>query len=311
MKQKHILKEQSGKTMAKQIKARWQLYLMAVPALLVLLIFSYKPMYGIVIAFKKFSLSKGYLGSPWVGWDNFKRLFSSYWFPVIFKNTLTLSLLDLVLGFPIPIILALFANELNERTKRVFQTVSYAPHFISTVVMCGMVILFTNKSHGVINLLIKALGGEPVAFMQNPGMFKWIYVLSGIWQGAGWGTIIYFAALAGVDQSLLDSAQVDGASRFQRMIYINLPVLVPTIMVMLILQCGSMLSIGYEKALLLQNALNLQGSEIISTYVYKLGLINYDYGLSTAAGLFNSLCNSIILFIANTISRKVSGSSLW
>lgn len=311
MKQKRTSKEQHTKSLAKQIKARWQLYLMAVPALLILLIFSYKPMYGIIIAFKKFSLSKGYLGSPWVGFDNFKRLFSSYWFPVVFKNTLTLSILNLVLGFPIPIILALLANELSEKTKRVFQTVSYAPHFISTVVMCGMVILFTNKSHGVINLLIQAFGGEPIAFMQDAGMFKWVYVLSGIWQGAGWGTIIYFAALSGVDQSLLDSAQVDGASRFQRMIYINLPVLVPTIMIMLILQCGSLLSVGYEKALLLQNDLNLQGSEIISTYVYKLGLINYDYGLSTAAGLFNSVCNTIILFAANTISRKVSDSSLW
>ena len=311
MKQKCTCKGHDSKTLIKKIKARWQLYLMSVPALLILLIFSYKPMYGIIIAFKNFSLSKGYWGSPWVGLDNFKRLFSSYWFPVIFKNTLTLSILNLVLGFPIPIILALLANELNEKTKRVFQTVSYAPHFISTVVMCGMVILFTNKSHGIINLLIQALGGDPIAFMQDPAMFKWVYVLSGIWQGAGWGTIIYFAALSGVDQSLLDAAKVDGASRFQRLLYINLPVLVPTIMIMLILQCGSLLSVGYEKALLLQNDLNLQGSEIISTYVYKLGLINYDYGLSTAAGLFNSVCNTIILVAANTISRKVSDSSLW
>jgi len=302
----------STKPLSKRIVARWQLYLMSVPALLALLIFSYKPMYGIIIAFKDFSLSKGYWGSPWCGLDNFERLFSSYWFPVIFKNTLTLSVLNLVLGFPIPIILALLANEIgNEKVKRTFQTVSYAPHFISTVVLCGMIVLFTNKSHGIINLAIQALGGEPVAFMQDPHLFKWVYVLSSIWQSSGWGTIIYFAALSGVDQSLIDAANVDGASRFQRILYVNLPVLVPTIMIMLILQCGSLLSVGYEKDLLLQNALNLQGSEIISTYVYKLGLINYDYAFSTAAGLFNSICNTIILVTANMISRKVSDSSLW
>lgn len=312
MKQKNVYKVRSTKPVSKRIVARWQLYLMSVPALLALLIFSYKPMYGIIIAFKDFSLSKGYWGSPWCGFENFERLFSSYWFPVIFKNTLALSVLNLVLGFPIPIILALLANEINnEKMKRTFQTVSYAPHFISTVVLCGMIILFTNKSHGVINLAIQAAGGESIAFMQDPQMFKWVYVLSGIWQSSGWGTIIYFAALSGVDQSLIDAANVDGASRFQRIIHINLPVLVPTIMIMLILQCGSLLSVGYEKALLLQNALNLQGSEIISTYVYKLGLIDYDYGFSTAAGLFNSVCNTIILITTNAISRKVSGSSLW
>ena len=309
MKQKSTYNKNSLKN---RILARWQLYLMSLPAILAILIFSYKPMYGIIIAFKEFSLIKGYAGSPWCGLDNFVRLFSSHWFPVILKNTLTLSSLSLIVGFPIPIVLALFANEIrNEKVKRTFQTVSYAPHFISTVVLCGMVILFTNESRGIINLIIEALGGERVAFMQSPKTFKWVYVLSGIWQNSGWGTIIYFAALSGVDQSLLDAASVDGASRFQKIWYINLPTLVPTIMIMLILRCGNLLDVGYQKVLLLQNELNIQGSEVVSTYVYKLGLINYDYSFSTAAGLFNSICNTIILVAANTISRKVSESSLW
>lgn len=294
------------------ICARWQLYLMALPAIVAILVFSYKPMYGIIIAFKDFDLSLGYWGSPWSGLENFKRLFSSYWFPIVIKNTLTLSLLNLSIGFPIPIILALLANEIkSEKVKRTFQTVSYAPHFISTVVLCGMVTLFTSKSHGIINILIEKLGGEAISFMSKKEMFKWVYTLSGVWQSSGWGAIIYFAALSGVDQSLLDAASVDGASRFQKIRYINFPVLVPTIMIMLILQCGKMLNVGYEKALLLQNDLNIMNSEIISTYVYKIGLVNFDYAFSTAAGLFNSVVNSIILILANTLSRKMTDSSLW
>lgn len=304
--------KRKNRTKMKKIFTRWQLYLMALPAIIATYIFAYRPMYGVIIAFKKFSLSKGYLGSPWNGFENFERLFSSFWFPIIIKNTLTVSLLSLAISFPIPIILALLANEIkNKKMKSVFQTVSYAPYFMSTVVLCGMVILFTSPSHGVINILIEKLGGDAVAFMQDPKMFKWVYVLSGIWQTSGWGTIIYFAALSGVDQSLLDAASVDGASRFQKIIHVNLPALIPTIMIMLILQCGQLLNVGHEKALLLQNDLNLQSSEIISTYVYKLGLINFDYAFSTAAGLFNSICNTIILVVTNAISRKMTNSSLW
>lgn len=306
------IKNNKRKTGLRKIISHWQLYVMVLPAVLATLIFAYKPMYGIIIAFKKFSLKLGYFDSPWVGLDNFERLFTSYWFPIILKNTLGLSALSLIIGFPIPVILALLANEIgNEKVKRTFQTVSYAPHFISTVVLCGMVILFTNPSHGIINILIEVLGGDAVAFMQEPAMFKWVYVLSGVWQSSGWSAIIYFAALSGVDQSLLDAASVDGASRLQKIIYINFPVLVPTIMVTLILRCGQLLSVGYEKVLLLQNSLNLQSSEVISTYVYKLGLVNYDYSFSTAAGLFNSVCNTIILMAANQLSRKMSNSSLW
>ena len=285
---------------------------MVLPALISLIIFAYKPMYGIIIAFKDYSFKEGMLGSPWVGFEQFNRLFHSYWFPVILKNTLTISVLSLVLGFPIPIILALMVNEIqNEKIKRTFQTVSYAPHFISTVVICGMILLFLSPSTGIINLAIQALGMEPVYFMASPTAFKWVYVLSGVWQGTGWGAIIYFAALAGVDKSLLEAAEIDGATRIQRIIHINFPVLVPTIVVMLILQCGQLLSVEYEKVLLLQNDSNLSGSEVISTYVYKVGLVDFDYAFSTASGIFNSICNTVILVAANTLSKKFANSSLW
>ncbi len=301
-----------NKKLGKRIYRRWQLYIMLLPAVIWVLLFCYKPMYGIIIAFKDFSFREGIMGSPWVGFENFERLFTAYTFPIALKNTLTLSILSLVVGFPIPIILALAANEVsNAKLKKIFQTVSYAPHFISVTVVCGMIILFLDPNSGIINILIEALGGEGNAFMQNPEAFKWIYVLSGIWQGAGWGTVIYFAALSGVDKNLLDAASIDGANRLQKIRYVNFPVLIPTIMIMLVLNCGQLLSVGYEKTLLLQNTLNLSASEVLSTYVYKLGLENYDYSFSTAAGLFNSVCNSIILIAANVISRKTTESSLW
>ncbi len=296
----------------KQIVRHWQLLLMTLPALLYLILFQYKPMYGIIIAFKDYSFKKGILGSPWCGFDNFTQLFSSYWFPIILKNTLSISLLSLVVGFPMPIILALMVNEMqNQRLKKFFQTVSYAPHFISTVVVCGMVILFLSPTSGIINKGLNLFGIESISFMQQPGMFKWVYVISGLWQGTGWGAIIYFAALSGVDQSLLEAAEMDGASRMQKIIHINLPVLVPTILVLFILQCGSLLSVGYEKIYALQNPTNLSGSEVISTYVYKSGLVDKNFGFSTAAGLFNSVINCTILIAANALSKKAAHTSLW
>ena len=294
------------------VKKRWQLYLMLLPALVYIILFAYKPMYGVLIAFQDYSLKKGVWGSKWVGFDNFVRVFSSYWFPVILKNTLTLSVLSLMLGFPIPIIFALLANEIgNEKRKKVIQTVSYAPHFISTVVMCGIVTLFLNPNTGVVNLVIKVLGGDAVYFMQEAKYFPWVYVISGIWQESGWGAIIYFAALSGVDKELLEAAQIDSANRVQRIIHINLPVLKPTIVIMFILRCGQLLSVGYEKVYLLQTTTNLSASEVISTYVYKMGLEKNDFAFSTAVGLFNNIVNVILLLIVNTISSKVSESSLF
>ena len=291
---------------------RWQLYMMILPALTFLILFAYKPMYGIVISFQDYNLWKGISGSEWVGLRNFERLFHSYWFPVIVKNTLTISLLSLAIGFPMPIILALMTNEIgSQKIKGCFQTISYAPHFVSTIVVCGMVILFLNPTSGIINRLIVAVGGTETFFMQKPGMFKWIYVLSGVWQNTGWSAIIYVAALSGLDKQLLEAADIDGASRFQKICYINFPVLVPTIVILFILQCGSIMNVGYEKVYALQNSTNLQGSEVISTYVYKIGLEKQDFAFSTAVGLLNSVVNSVVLILANTISRQVGQTGLW
>lgn len=294
----------------KKILANWQLYLMIFPPLLYIILFAYKPMYGIVLAFKDFSMREGILGSKWVGFENFKRLFSSYWFPVILKNTLSISLLSLFLGFPIPIIFALMLNEVKQkRLKDVIQTVSYAPHFISTVVICGMIMLFTSPSSGILNKIIEFFGGEAVSFMEEPAYFKWVYVISGIWQNTGWSSIIYFAALSGVDKSLLEAAEIDGASKFKRIIHINLPLLEPTILILLILQCGSLLSVGYEKVYLLQTDLNIPASEVISTYMYKVGMINSDFSFSTAVSFFNNLVNTSILLIANYVTGRIKKSS--
>ena len=308
-KQKSIRAEREKK---KSVWKNWQLYIMCLPAVIYFLIFAYKPMYGIIIAFKNYSMRKGIMGSPWIGFGNFERLFSSYWFPIILKNTLTLSGLTLILGFPIPILLALILNEVqNSRFRKGFQTISYAPHFISTVVLCGMLTLFLSPSSGVINRFITMLGGEHINFLQEPSMFKWVYVLSGVWQEMGWGSIIYFATLSGVDKALIEAADIDGASRLQKIWYINLPVLVPTILILLILNCGSLLSVGYEKVFLLQNPTNLSASEVISTFVYKSGLEKSDFSFGAAADLFNSVVNTIFLVLANTISKQTTKTSLF
>jgi putative aldouronate transport system permease protein len=306
------IKKANSKRLGKRKDIHWQLWLMMIPAIVYMLLFVYKPMGGVLIAFQDYSLKRGIWGSEWVGFENFNRLFKSYWFPIILKNTLTLSLLSLILSFPAPIILALAANEIrSERRKRTFQTVSYAPHFISTVVVCGMITVFLSPESGVINFLLQAIGIDPVAFLAKPNAFKWVYVLSGIWQTVGWSAIIYIAALSGVDKNLLEAAEIDGANRIQRIRYVNLPVLVPTIVIMFILRCGSILSVGYEKVYLLQNTANLSASEVISTYVYKVGLEKADFGFSTAVNLFNNVINCIVLILSNKISKKVSGSSLF
>ena len=302
-----------GRTgLLKRIRRNWQIYVLMLPALLYITLFEYKPMYGILIAFKDFSVRKGVWASEWVGLQHFERLFSSYWFPIILKNTLTISILSLIISFPLPIILALMLNEVrNNRFRSLVQTVSYAPHFISTVVMCGIIVLFVSPSNGIINKFLNMLGFESVFFLQKANLFKWIYVISGIWQGIGWSSIIYYAALSSVDKSLLEAADVDGASRLQKIWYINLPEILPTIVTMFILNCGRILSVGYEKAYLLQTDTNLTGSEIISTYVYKVGLEQSDFSFSTAAGLFNTVVNCIILISANKLSKKITSTGLF
>ena len=296
----------------KKIFSRWQLYLMCLPAVLYIILFVYKPMYGVLIAFQDFKIKSGILGSEWVGFDNFVRLFNSYWFPIILKNTVVISGLSIVLTFPLPIILALMVNEIQNRTvRKTFQMVSYAPHFISLVVVCSMVILFTSPTSGIINQAIVALGGKEYNFMADPKAFKWIYVISAIWQETGWASIIYIATLSAVDKSLHEAAEIDGANRFQRIIHINLPVILPTVVIMLIMRFGQVMTVGYEKVYLLQNATTLSHSEVISTYVYKVGLENGEYSFSTATGLFNSVVNCIFLLVVNKISDKLSGTSLF
>lgn len=296
-----------------EMKRNWELYLLVFPALLYLILFVYKPMGGILMAFEKYKISKGIWGSEWIWFDNFKRFFSSYWFPITLKNTLTLSILNLALGFPTPILLALAFNELKEggKVKKCVQTIAYAPHFIATVVMCGMITIFLNPEYGIINYLISALGAEPISFLSEPRLFKWVYVLSAVWQQTGWSAIIYISALSGVDKSLLEAAEIDGANRFQRVVHINFPVLVPTMIILLILNCGTLLSVGYEKVLLLQQDLTLSASEVLSTYTYKVGLVKSDYSFSAAASLFNNVINCIILVSVNKISAKFSETSLW
>ncbi|MBO5177777.1 MAG: sugar ABC transporter permease [Lachnospiraceae bacterium] len=269
-------------------------------------------MYGILMAFEDFSIKRGVWGSEWVGFDHFARLFKSYWFPIILKNTLVISLLNLILGFPFPIILALLLNEVkNTKFRSTIQTISYAPHFISTAVICGMILLFLSPSNGIINKFLNMLGQESVFFMQHAGMFKWIYVITGIWQTMGWSSIIYFAALSSVDKALLEAADIDGATRMQKIRFINLPAILPTIVTMLILQCGRILSVGYEKVFLLQTDTNLVGSEIISTYVYKVGLEQSDFSFSTAINLLNTVVNCVVLIIANKLSKKITKTGLF
>ncbi|MBC8544836.1 sugar ABC transporter permease [Clostridiales bacterium NSJ-32] len=284
---------------------------MVLPALVWLLLFAYKPMYGLIIAFKDFSFRAGIWGSKWVGVQHFQRLFSSYWFPIILKNTLTLSLLSLVFGFPMPILFALMVNEIrNKKVQSLIQTVSYAPHFISTIVVCGLLLLILSPE-GIINLFLNFLGKDSVYFIQEPDMFKWIYVISGIWQQTGWDAIIYFAALSGVDKSLVEAAEIDGASRFQKMVHVYFPALVPTIVILLILRCGSIMSVGYEKVYALQNSVNLIRSEVISTYVYKIGLTNQDFSFASAVGLLNSVVNTVLLVVVNSFAKKVNHSGLF
>ena len=296
---------------AREWKEHYALYILMILPMAVLIIFKYVPMYGVQIAFRDYKPVRGVTGSAWVGLKYFNKFFSSSMFWPLIRNTLSINLY-LLATFPLSLMLALLLNYLpSRRFAKVVQMVSYAPHFISTVVVCGMIILFTNPSSGIINLGLKAIGIEPIAFMQRPDLFKWVYVLSGIWQGMGWGAIIYFAALSGVDRSLLEAAEIDGANRLQRIIYINFPVLVPTMITLFILQCGQVLNVGYEKVYALQNPTNLTGSEVISTYVYKVGLVDKDFSFSTAAGLFNSVVNCAVLILVNWISRRTTNTSLW
>lgn len=296
----------------KNLAKNYELYLFLLPVLAYFIIFHYGPMYGVQIAFKDFFASKGIWGSKWVGLKHFIRFFNSDQFGIVLGNTIKLSLYQLIAGFPVPFIFALLLNQLRHaRYKKVVQTVTYAPHFISTVVMVGMLFLFLSPRSGIINKGIEALGGEAVFFMASAPWFKTLYVLSGIWQNFGWGSIIYLAALSAVSPSLHEAAIVDGASRFQRILHIDVPSILPTAVIMLILNMGRIMNIGFEKVFLMQTPLNLDSAEIIATYVYKMGLKKAQFSYSAAIGLFNSVINLVLILTVNKVAQKLGDTSLW
>lgn len=293
------------------LKRNWVCYLFILPMLIYVIIFNYIPMYGIQLAFKDYRVADGIWGSAWVGLKHFKTFFESYQFKDLLWNTLLLSLYSLIAGFPMPIIFALLLNYItNVKLKKVVQMVTYAPHFISTVVYCGMILIFLS-SDGVINQLLKLIGIDSVAFLTNPSNFRHIYVWSGVLQNIGWGSIMYISVLTSVDPTLHEAATVDGATRFQRLLHIDLPAIVPTMVIMLIMRAGEIMDLGFEKAFLLQNNINLDYSEIIATYVYRIGIQGGQFSYSSAIGLFNNVINMVLLVVVNKIAKKVSDVSLW
>lgn len=296
----------------KDFKVNYDLYLLSIPAFVYFIVFHYVPMYGVQIAFKDFIPVMGIWGSEWVGFENFQRFFNSYTFVNLIKNTLGISFFQLIAGFPMPIILALMLNELmGQRFKKFVQLVTYAPHFISTVALCGMIIIFLSPNSGVVNVILRMLGKETVNFLAVPEYFQSIFVFSGIWQNLGWGSVIYIAALSSIDPELYEAAYIDGANKLQKIINVDLPGIIPTMVILLIMRVGHIMSLGYEKILLLQNALNMSKSDVISSYVYRVGLRNAEYSYSAAIGLFNNLVNLALIVSVNYISRKVSENSLW
>lgn len=295
----------------KDFKKNWVLYLIVLPVMAYYITFCYVPMYGALIAFQDYSPALGIMGSKWVGFRNFTDFFSTPDFWKLLKNTLTISVSSLVLGFPAPIILALMLNELRQKAfKSISQTVMYFPHFISMVVMCGIIKTFTSDI-GLITQLVSLFTGEKTNMLQNPSYFVPIYVISGIWQGVGWSSIIFLAALSGIDQELYEAAKLDGAGRWKQTLHVTLPGIASTIVIVLILNVGSLLSVGYEKIILLYNPVVYDTADVISSYVYRIGFISQDWSYSTAIGLFNSAINLTLVITANYISGKVNETRLW
>ena len=302
-----------NKNVNKKLKQIWRcraLYLMILPAIIALFIFHYIPVYGILLAFKDYNSKLGILRSPWVGLKHFKRFIEYPYFGRLMWNTVRISLVSL-LDFPFPIIFAIMINEMRQpKLKKVCQTITYAPYFISTVLVCSITILFLS-TEGLFNKIGALFGAEAVNYMSKPNYFPWIYMISGVWSGLGWGTVIYVATLAGTSMELVEAATIDGANRMQTIWHVHLPHLKPTIITLFILRMGGILGVGFEKVFLLQNDLNKIGSSVIATYVYEIGLLKSEFSYSTAIGLFNSLINIVFIVLANAISRKVSDIALW
>lgn len=297
---------------ARSLRRHWQLYLLVIVPLAYFVIFKYIPMTNAVIAFKYYSVVKGVWGSPWAGWANFEMFFRNPVFLSLVKNTLFLSAYAVLASFPLPIVLALMLNEVRHRWfRKTVQMVTYAPYFISTVVVVSMMILMMAPRLGIMTRVFGFFGVAAPDLLGDPSYFRHIYVWSDVWQTTGYSAVIYMAALSAVDPGLYESAKVDGASRLRRIWHVDLPGILPTAMIILILSVGNIMAIGFEKAYLLQNPLNLSQSEIIATYVYKTGLLNADFGVATAVGLFNSVINLVLLLIVNFVARRLSGSGLW
>lgn len=311
-KPKNILQSTLDAIKVSWIKHKW-LYIMSIPFIAYYVIFHYMPMYGATIAFKDYDVVLGVSGSPWVGFKHFKDFFHDFYFTRVIRNTLLISIYNLLWSFPAPIIFALLMNELrSERFKKTVQTITYLPHFISLIVICGMLTDFLAQD-GLISVLLSKFGFEPTYYLSYPQYFRTIYIASGIWQGIGWNSIIYLSALSGIDQQLYEAARIDGASKLRQVWHVTLPGIIPTIMTLLILQMGKVMSVGYEKIILLYNGNTYETADVLSSYIYRLGLsgTSMRYSYTTAIGLFSSLINIILLVTANKISKAVSESSLW
>jgi ABC-type polysaccharide transport system permease subunit len=296
----------------KRLRQSWRLYVLLAPSLLYLLVFKYVPMYGVQIAFRDYNVIEGFTGSTWVGLGHLERFVSSYNFWLILRNTLVLNLYQLAAGFPLPIVLALALNYVGRNWfKKTVQMVSYAPYFISTVVMVGIILQFLHPEIGLMNQILRQMGLEPIHFMGHPEYFMSIYVWSGVWQYVGFGSIIYLAALTSIDPTLHEAAIVDGATKLQRIWHIDVPALIPTITILLILAVGNIMNVGFEKVLLMQTSLNKTASQVIQTYVYEVGLVQAQYSFSAAVGLFNSVINLILLLAFNWFARRFTETSLW
>ncbi len=297
--------------MGKDVRRNWMIYLLALPVIAYYVIFHYGPMYGLQIAFKDFMPAKGIWDSPWVGFKHFVSFFDGIYFWRLIRNTLLINIYELIFAFPAAIILALLLNEIRRMMfKRWVQTISYLPHFISIVVVAGMMFDFLSRD-GLINQLIGLLGIAPIDFLKEAGWFRFIFVSSGIWQGIGWGSIIYLASIANIDPTLYEAAKMDGANRWRQTFHITIPGIMPTIVIMLILNMGNMLSVGSDKVLLLYNPLTYETADVISTYVYRKGILEASYSFTAAVGLFNSVISFILIVSANAISKRVSENKLW
>lgn len=299
------------KNLKRDIIKNKYIYLMAIPVAAFYICFCYLPMGGLVIAFQDYAPAKGILGSKWVGFQNFINFFHDYQFTRLLRNTIFLSLKLIVFGFPAPILLALLINEIRWKTyRKTVQTLSYLPHFISLVVVCGLISDFTSST-GLVNQLLSYIGVEPKTFLMQPKMFQPLFVTTDIWQTIGWGSIVYLSAISSIDPGLYEAATIDGAGRFRQILSVTIPSLMSTIIVLFIMRIGNIMSLGYEKVILLYNPTIMERADIISSFTYRRGLLDMDYGFSTAVGMFNSVINFAILWIANRLCKKFTGESLW